>query len=75
MGVQLQGVFQVFLGSSSVPKFIVNHAGMVVESGILDAGLRDLRRGHRAALDSGDPTTARSIRIQIGELLDGWVSA
>ncbi len=40
-----------------------------------DAKLRDLRRGHRAALDSGDSATARSIRIQIGELLDGWVSA
>ena len=39
-----------------------------------DAGLRDLRRGHRAALDSGDVETARSISIQIGELLDGWVS-
>ena len=40
-----------------------------------DAGLGDLRRGHRAALDSGDAATARSIGIQIGELLDGWVSA
>ena len=40
-----------------------------------DAKLRDLRRGHRAALDSGDAATARSIGIQIGELLDGWVSA
>ncbi len=39
-----------------------------------DAGLRDLRRGHRAALDSGDVETARSISIQIGESLDGWVS-
>ena len=39
-----------------------------------DAGLRDLRRGHRAALDSGDVETARSIGIQIGESLDGWVS-
>ncbi len=39
-----------------------------------DARLRDLRRGHRAALDSGDVETARSISIQIGELLDGWVS-
>ena len=40
-----------------------------------DAKLRDLRRGHRAALDSGDAATTRSIGIQIGELLDGWVSA
>ena len=40
-----------------------------------DAGLRDLRRGHRAALESGEAATARSIGIQIGELLDGWVSA
>jgi len=40
-----------------------------------DAKLRDLRRGHRAALESGDATTARSIGKQIGELLDGWVSA
>ena len=40
-----------------------------------DAGLRDLRRGHHSALDSGDVATARSISIQIGELLDGWVSA
>ena len=39
-----------------------------------DARLRDLRRGRRAALDSGDVETARSICIQIGELLDGWVS-
>ena len=39
-----------------------------------DAGLRDLRRGHRAALDSGEAATARSIGMQIGELLDGWVS-
>ena len=39
------------------------------------AGLRDLRRGHRVALDSGDTATARSIGKQIGELLDGWVSA
>jgi hypothetical protein len=40
-----------------------------------DAGLRDLRRGHRAALDSGDAAKARSIATQIGALLDGWVSA
>ena len=40
-----------------------------------DAKLRDLRRGHRAALDSGDAATARSIGMQIGESLDGWVSA
>jgi hypothetical protein len=40
-----------------------------------DAKLRDLRRGHRAALDSDDPATARPIGIQIGELLDRWVSA
>jgi len=40
-----------------------------------DAGLRDLRRGHHAALDSDDVATARSISIQIGESLDGWVSA
>ena len=40
-----------------------------------DAGLRDLRRGHRAAIDSGDAATARSIGIQIRESLDGWVSA
>ena len=39
-----------------------------------DAGLRDLRRGHHVALDSGDTATARSIGIQIGESLDGWVS-
>ena len=40
-----------------------------------DAKLRDLRRGHRAALESGDAATARSIGIQIGELMGGWVSA
>ena len=40
-----------------------------------DAKLRGLRRGHRAALDSGEAATARSIGIQIGELLDGWISA
>jgi hypothetical protein len=40
-----------------------------------DAKLRDLRRGHRAALDSGDAATARLIGIQIGESLDGWISA
>jgi len=40
-----------------------------------DAKLRDLRRGHRAALDSGEAATARSIGIQIAELLNGWVSA
>ena len=40
-----------------------------------DSGLRDLRRSRRAALDSDDVATARSISIQIGELLDGWVSA
>ena len=40
-----------------------------------DAGLRDLRRVHRAALDSDDVATARSISIQIAESLDGWVSA
>jgi len=40
-----------------------------------DAGLRDLRRGHRAALGLGDVATARLVGIQIGELLDGWVSA
>jgi hypothetical protein len=40
-----------------------------------DAGLRDLRRGHRAALDSGDVETARSISIQIGESLNGLISA
>ena len=39
-----------------------------------DAGLRDLRRGHRAALDLGDPATARSVGLQITELLDRWVS-
>ena len=39
-----------------------------------DAGLRDLRRGHRAALDSGDTATARLVGIQIAELLDRWVS-
>jgi len=39
-----------------------------------DAGLRDLRRGHHVALDSDDVATARSIGIQIGESLDGWVS-
>ena len=40
-----------------------------------DAKLKDLRRGQRAALDSGDAATARSIGMQIGESLDGWVSA
>jgi len=40
-----------------------------------DAKLRDLRRGHRAALDSGDTATARPIGKQIGGLLEGWVSA
>ena len=40
-----------------------------------DSKLRVLRGGHRAALDSGEAATARSIGIQIGELLDGWVSA
>ena len=40
-----------------------------------DSGLRDLRRGHRAALDLGDAAKARSVGIQIAELLDGWVSA
>jgi len=40
-----------------------------------DAKLRDLRRSHRAALDSDDPATARPISIQIRELLDRWVSA
>jgi len=39
-----------------------------------DARLRDLRRGHHAALDSDDVATARLIGIQIGESLDGWVS-
>ncbi len=39
-----------------------------------DAGLRDLRRGHRAAIDSGDAATARLISIQIRESLDGSVS-
>ena len=39
-----------------------------------DAGLRDLRRGHRAALDSGDVATARSVGLQITGLLEGWVS-
>ena len=39
-----------------------------------DAGLRDLRRGHHAALDSEDVAMARLISIQIGESLDGWVS-
>jgi len=39
-----------------------------------DAGLRDLRRGHRAALDSGEAATARLVGIQIAELLEGWVS-
>jgi len=40
-----------------------------------DAKLRDLRRGHRAALDSGDAATARLIGIQIWELLGGWATA
>ena len=40
-----------------------------------DAKLRDLRRGHRAALNSGEAATARSIGIQIRDSLDGWVSA
>jgi hypothetical protein len=39
-----------------------------------DARLRDLRRGHREALDSDDVATARLISIQVGESLDGWVS-
>ncbi len=39
-----------------------------------DAKLRDLRRGHRAALDSGDVATGRLIGRQIAELLDRWVS-
>ena len=39
-----------------------------------DSKLRVLRGSHRAALDSGEAVTARSIGIQIGELLDGWVS-
>ena len=39
-----------------------------------DAKLRDLRRGHRAAIDSDNVATARLISIQIGELLGGWVS-
>jgi hypothetical protein len=39
-----------------------------------DAGLRDLRRGHRTAVASGDAATARSIGIQITGLLDRWVS-
>jgi len=51
-----------------------NHKPFVEAIFNRDAGLRDLRRGHRAALDSGDVETARSISIQIGELLDGWVS-
>ena len=38
-----------------------------------EAGLRDLRRGHRVALDSDDAATARSTSQQIGESLDGWV--
>ena len=40
-----------------------------------DAKLRDLRRGHRASLDSGDAATARLIGLQIAKLLEGWVSA
>ena len=40
-----------------------------------DAGLRDQRRGHRAALGAGDVATARLVGIQITGLLDGWVSA
>ena len=40
-----------------------------------DAGLRDLRRAHRAALDLGDVAAARSIGLQITGLLEGWVSA
>jgi hypothetical protein len=40
-----------------------------------DAGLRDLRRGHRAALYSGEAATARSIGNQIWGLLDAWVTA
>ena len=39
-----------------------------------DAKLRDLRRGHRAALDAGDAATARLVGLQIAELLDRWVS-
>ena len=39
-----------------------------------DTKLRDLRRGHRAALDSGDVATARLVGIQISGLLDRWVS-
>ena len=40
-----------------------------------DVKVRDLRRCHRAALDSGEAATARSIGQQIGESLDRWVSA
>ena len=39
-----------------------------------DAGLRDLRRGHRTALDSGDAAAARSMGKQLSELLDRWIS-
>ena len=40
-----------------------------------DAGLRDLCRGHNAALATSSVARARSISIQIGKLLDDWVSA
>ena len=40
-----------------------------------DAKLRDLRLNHLAALDSGYAATAWLIGKQIGELLDGWISA
>jgi len=52
-----------------------SHRPFVVAIFNRDAKLRDLRRGHRAALESGDAATARSIGKQIGEPLDGWVSA
>jgi hypothetical protein len=52
-----------------------NEPTRILTLALISVGLRDLRRGHRTALDSGDAATARSISLQIFELLDGWVSA
>jgi len=52
-----------------------NEPSRALTLALISVGLRDLRRGHRTALDSGDAATARSISLQIFELLDGWVSA
>ena len=52
-----------------------NEPSRALTLALISVGLRDLRRGHRTALDSGDAATARSIGKQIGELLGGWVTA